>query len=90
MNLIITERTIMINSILDVFNSQQSRIQFTMEIRGNRLNFSDINLIINDNITEFNWYHKLTFSKKYLNFLSHHPITQKRSGHIKSHKKRLD
>ncbi|KYN16751.1 hypothetical protein ALC57_10948, partial [Trachymyrmex cornetzi] len=53
-------------------------IQFTMEVDDDRLNFLDVTLIINNNKIEFDWYHKLTFSGRYLNFLSHHPISQKR------------
>jgi len=50
-----------------------------------RLNFLDITLIINNNKIEFDWYHKLTFSGRYLNFLSHYPclIIFSKEGHCR-------
>jgi len=46
-----------------------------MEIGDDRLKFLDVN----NNIIEFDWYRKPTFSDRYLNFLSHcHPISQKK------------
>lgn len=35
-----------INKTLDTFNSFHTRIQFTIEVGGNRLNFLDITIII--------------------------------------------
>lgn len=35
-------------------------------------------IIINNNYIEFDWYRKLTFSGRFLNFFSHHPLTHKR------------
>ncbi|KYN16034.1 hypothetical protein ALC57_11718, partial [Trachymyrmex cornetzi] len=35
-------------------------------------------IIKNNNTLEYDWYHKPTFSERYLNFLSQHPISQKR------------
>jgi len=67
------------DSVLNIFNSFHSRIQFTMEMGGNKLNFLDVTLIKNGNTIDFDWYHKPTFSGRYLNFLSQHPISQKRS-----------
>lgn len=29
-------------------------------------------------VVKFNWFHKVTFSGRVLNFLAHHPVTQKR------------
>jgi len=45
---------------------------------GKKLNFLDVTIINNNNFIEFNWYHKPTFSGRYLNFLSQHPLSQKR------------
>ncbi|KYN38535.1 hypothetical protein ALC56_07089 [Trachymyrmex septentrionalis] len=50
-----------------------------MEVGDNRLNFLNVTLIINNNKIEFDRNYKLTFSERYLNFLSHHPISHKRS-----------
>jgi len=35
-------------------------------------------IIKKNNILEYDWYHKPTFSGKYLNFFSQHPVSQKR------------
>lgn len=65
--------------ILSVFNSFHSRLQFTMEIGdNNKLDFLDVTIILNNNRLNFDWFHKPTFSGKYLNFLSQHPLCQKR------------
>jgi len=69
-----------IHRLLNIFNSFHPRIQFTIEIGGNILNFLDITLIKNNKKIEFDWFHKPTFSGRYLNFLSLHPITQKRGS----------
>lgn len=66
------------HSVLQCFNSYHSRLQFTMEIGGNTLNFLDITIIKNNNILIHDWYHKPTFSGRYLNYFSNHPINQKK------------
>jgi len=53
-------------------------MQFTIEIGGNRLNFLDAMIINNNNVLEFDWYMKPTFSGWLLSFLSNHPFTQRR------------
>jgi len=53
---------------LNIFNSLHLRLQFTAEIGGKMLNFLDITIIKNNNHLEFNWYHKSTFSRRYLNY----------------------
>ncbi|XP_018361292.1 PREDICTED: uncharacterized protein LOC108760021 [Trachymyrmex cornetzi] len=65
------------SEILNIFNSFHPRLQFTMEIGGSELNFLDITIIKNERL-EFDWYHKPTFSGRYLNFLSEHPLSQKK------------
>lgn len=68
---------------LNIFNSFHSRFQFTMEVGSERINFLDVTMIINNNTIEFNLFHKATlFSGRYLNFLSQHPISQKRRTFI--------
>ncbi|XP_070170887.1 uncharacterized protein [Polyergus mexicanus] len=65
------------NFVLNTFNSFHPRLQFTMEEGvDNRLNFLDITIIIKDSLIEFDWYHKPTFSGKYLNFGSQHPLSE--------------
>jgi len=59
-------------NVLEAFNSFHPRLQFTIE-RGGKLNFLDVMIINNNNILEFDWHKKLTFSGRFLNFLSKHP-----------------
>ncbi|KYM98813.1 hypothetical protein ALC62_10460, partial [Cyphomyrmex costatus] len=68
----------LVNHIIDIFNSQHPRLQFTMEVGGDRLNFLDVTVIRNNELIEFDWYHKPTFSGRYLNFWSQHPVSHKR------------
>jgi len=49
-----------------------------MEVGGVKLNFLDVKIINNNNVLEFDWYGKPTFSGRILNFLSNHHSTQKR------------
>ncbi|EFN62466.1 hypothetical protein EAG_00055, partial [Camponotus floridanus] len=45
--------------ILSIFNSFNSRLQFTLEIENNKsLNFLDITIISDNNRLYFDWYHK--------------------------------
>lgn len=69
----------MLNIILHTFNSFHTRLQFTIEEGvDDRLNFLDITIILNNGLIEFNWFHKPTFSGRYLHFESRHPLCQKR------------
>lgn len=69
----------MIDHIVDTFNSFHERLQFTYEIENERrLRFLDLEFIVNNNSTiMIDWYHKKTFSGRYLSFLSHHPLCHK-------------
>ncbi|XP_011882563.1 PREDICTED: uncharacterized protein LOC105570172 [Vollenhovia emeryi] len=70
-------------STLETFNSLHSRIQFTLEEGTDKhLNFLDTTIIVRDDTIEFDWYHKPTFSGRYLNFASSHPLCHKK-GTIK-------
>ncbi|XP_046489072.1 uncharacterized protein [Neodiprion pinetum] len=64
--------------MLSVFNSFHPRLQFTSELESNhRISFSDV-LIINDNqFIKTDWFHKATWSQRYLNYHSHHPRSYK-------------
>ena len=65
--------------VLDTFNSLHHRLQFTMEInKNNVINFLDVTIISNNGNLTFDWFHKNTFSGRYLNFNSHHPLAHKR------------
>src|SRR5436190_11957656 len=60
-------------------NAFHSRLQFTIEASvNNTLNFLDVTMIISNNYIIFDWYHKPTFSGRYLNYFSQHPLCQKR------------
>jgi len=67
-----------VTEILRVFNGYHPRLQFTVEMGGDFLNFLDVIIIKNNNSIEFDWYHKPTFSGRFLNFLSQHPLSPKR------------
>jgi len=56
-------------SILNAFNKFHSRLQFILEVRGNRINFLDT-IILDGNKIKFDWYHKPTYSGRYLNYWS--------------------
>jgi len=63
----------LINKFFEVFNAPHPRLQFTLEIGGDRLNFFGHNHQSNDNDTlKFNVFHKLTFSARNLSFLFFH------------------
>lgn len=69
--------------ILNTFNSLHKRLNFTIEIASNNiLNFLDTSIIVNNNLIEFNWYRKPTFSGRFLNFFSQHPLSHKRGAVI--------
>jgi len=67
-----------IYDILDKFNSYHHRLKFTLETEDNRcLNFLDVTLIIKNNKIITDWFHKTTFSGRYLSYYSNHPINHK-------------
>lgn len=67
-----------IDELLSVFNSFHPRLQFTIELENEgKLPFLDVLLIRKENSILTNWYHKPTFSERYLNFHSNHPLKQK-------------
>lgn len=53
--------------ILNIFNDLHLKIQFIIEIGGDKLNFLNVTIIKVDNRLEFDWFHKPTFSGRYLN-----------------------
>jgi len=67
-------------NILTTFNSYHPRLKFTLEhSQNNEINFLDIKVMNDDNVITFDIYKKSTASGRYLNFYSHHPISQKQS-----------
>ncbi|KYM96621.1 hypothetical protein ALC62_12713, partial [Cyphomyrmex costatus] len=58
-------------------NNYHPRLQFTLEVGNNRLNFLDVTLIKNNNFIMYDWYQKPTSSGRYLNYFSQHHFTHK-------------
>jgi len=58
-----------VHSILEKFNSYHHRLKFTMESEVNHImNFLDITIHMKNNIIVTDWFHKTTFSGRYLHF----------------------
>ena len=69
----------MLDKLKNTFNSYHPRLQFTLEVGvDNKLNFLDVTIINNNGHVEFDWYHKPTFSGRFLNFESQHPLCHKK------------
>jgi len=83
-NIALATPSYLITNVLNVFHSFHHRLQFTIgcELDAEALDFLDVTIkIINNNI-EFEWFYKLIFSEgrigRCLNFLSLHPVSQKK------------
>ena len=69
-----------IDLVVSIFNSYHKSLQFTYEMEiNNIISFLDMTLINKNNRISTNWYQKPTFSSGVINFLSKHPIQQKRN-----------
>ena len=67
-----------VDNILNIFNSINNRLQFTIEFENNRnINFLDILINVHNETLILNWYHKPTYSGRYLSFVFGHPIHHK-------------
>ncbi|XP_046588309.1 uncharacterized protein LOC124293079 isoform X2 [Neodiprion lecontei] len=67
-----------LNRVLELFNSFEENIQFTMEVEQNGcIPFLDIMVERSNNHLKTNWYTKPTSSGRILNFCSNHPMSQK-------------
>ena len=67
-----------INETLNIFNSYHQKLQFTIETEiNNTISFLDIALTREDNQITTNWYRKPTWSGRFINFFSCHPMPQK-------------
>jgi len=67
-----------IDYILNTFNKFHSRLQFTLERGGDKINFLDTTIMLEKNRIKIDWYHKPTFSGRFLNYWSQHPLSQKK------------
>jgi hypothetical protein len=67
-----------VNSLLYTFNSVHDRLQFTIEEEKNRcISFLDVSLLVSNDRIIIDWFHKETFSGRYLSYLSNHPLCHK-------------
>jgi len=64
--------------LLEAFNSFHPCLSFTMEVEGERINFLDLTLMRDDDRLISNWYTKPSFSGRFLNFYSQHPLIHKK------------
>lgn len=65
--------------MVDIFNSQHPRLKFTFEVEDNgMIPFLDVLMIHEESKITTDWYYKPTWSERYLNYFSHHPLTQKK------------
>ena len=70
-----------VDRILQIFNTNPLNIEFTLEKEvGGAINFLDVSITRKQNQKlSFNWYRKPSWSGRYLNFNSHHPLRYKKS-----------
>src|SRR5580765_773321 len=62
---------------LTTFNSFHKRLQFTIEKSiNNQINFLDISICLISGNFITDWYRKPTFSGRFLNYFSQHPLCQ--------------
>ena len=69
-----------IEEVLTRFNNYHDRLQFTYEIENehNSINFFNLSIIKNeDNSIKTNWFRKNTYSGRFLNYFSNHPLQHK-------------
>jgi len=65
-----------IEETLTVFNSLHERIKFTAEINtNNQISFLNLQIFLDNNKLTTDLYSKPTFSGRYLNFFSNHPLS---------------
>jgi len=64
--------------IFKTFNEYHDRIKFTIEYEESRsISFLDLLLTISDNVIQIDWFHKKSFSGRFLSFHSSHPLCHK-------------
>lgn len=68
----------LLDNILQTFNSLHSRLHLIMEVEDGRISVLDIMLIKDNNRNIFDWFHKLSFSRRYLNFNFYHSLNHKK------------
>lgn len=69
-----------VEDILETFNSIHKRLKFSLELSNkNCINFLNVLISNESGILTFDLYFKPTFSERFLNFHSYHPLTHKKS-----------
>ncbi len=70
-----------VDKFLDAFNNANNYLKFTLELEVNKsLSFLDMKIIRTDEgEIKTDWYHKDTWSQRYLSFKSYLPVTYKRN-----------
>ncbi|EFN67721.1 hypothetical protein EAG_07710, partial [Camponotus floridanus] len=67
-----------LQNVVEIFNSFHNRLKFTVEPEHDRsINFLDLKIYINNNKLILDWFHKDTYSGRYLSFFSNHPTCHK-------------
>ncbi|XP_024874672.1 uncharacterized protein LOC112456404 [Temnothorax curvispinosus] len=67
-----------IGELLDSFNNYHDRLKFTYEMESNgKLSFLDTTVIREGGSLLTNWFRKPTFSGRYINYFSNHPMKYK-------------
>lgn len=67
-----------LNYMLYTFNNYHLRLKFTHEMEmNNSLNFLNVSIIRDDRNLKNNWFRKLTFSGRYINYFSSYPNAYK-------------
>jgi len=67
-----------VDILLTTFNNYHPRLKFTYESENNSsLNFLNVSIVKINNKLISNWYRKSTFSGRYINFYSNHPLQYK-------------
>jgi len=67
-----------LDNVLTTFNDYHPRLKFTYELENNNsLNFLDVVIVKTNNKLISNWYRKSTFSGRYINYYSNHPLQYK-------------
>ncbi|CAG9833792.1 unnamed protein product, partial [Diabrotica balteata] len=68
------------DNLLNEFNNFHQKLKFTLEIeKNNQINFLDLTLHKENSTVTTSWYTKKIWSSRYLNFNSHHTLSQKKS-----------
>jgi len=67
-----------LDNVVTTFNDYHPRLKFTYELENNnRLNFLDVMIVKTNNRLISDWYRKPTFSGRYINYYSNHPLQYK-------------